>query len=69
MSVCLGAAFKAIAEQFALARLPLVNGFVMAVGGFGGVAVGSPLAWTLGFMGWRAVCAALAVSSRWRWPR
>ncbi|GAB7535048.1 MFS transporter [Burkholderia sp. 3C] len=61
VSVCLGAAFKAIAEQFALARLPLVNGFVMAVGGFGGVAVGSPLAWTLGFMGWRAMCAALAV--------
>ncbi|MEX3628658.1 MAG: MFS transporter [Burkholderia sp.] len=61
VSVCLGAAFKAIAEHFPIALLPLVNGFVMAVGGFGGVAVGSPLAWTLGFVGWRAVCAGLVV--------
>ncbi|WP_186026117.1 MFS transporter [Burkholderia gladioli] len=61
VSVCLGAAFKAIAEHFPIARLPMVNGFVMAVGGFGGVAVGSPLAWTLGFVGWRAVCAGLVL--------
>ncbi len=61
VSVCLGAAFKALAEQFPIARLPLVNGFVMAIGGLGGVAVGTPLAWTLGFVGWRTVCAGLAV--------
>ncbi len=31
----------------------------MGVGGLGGVAVGSPLDWLLGFAGWRAVCAGL----------
>src|SRR5260370_1282605 len=56
VSVCLGAAFKALAQHFPVARLPLMNGFVMAVGGLGGVAVGSPLSWVLGFAGWRAVC-------------
>ncbi|MBI0325636.1 MFS transporter [Burkholderia plantarii] len=61
VSVCLGAAFKAIAEFFPVARLPLVNGCVMAVGGMGGVAVGSPLAWTLGMVSWRMVCAGLCV--------
>ncbi|WP_041196242.1 MFS transporter [Burkholderia pseudomallei] len=59
VSVCLGGAFKALAQHFPVARLPLLNGFVMAVGGLGGVAVGSPLDWLLGFAGWRAVCAGL----------
>src|SRR3546814_2574234 len=35
--VCLGAAFQALAQNFPLARLPMVNGLVMAVGGVGGV--------------------------------
>lgn len=61
VSVCLGAAFKALAQHFPVARLPLMNGFVMAVGGLGGVAVGSPLTWLLGFAGWRAVCVGLGV--------
>ncbi|KVV56333.1 hypothetical protein WK92_29795 [Burkholderia ubonensis] len=61
VSVCLGAAFKALAEHFPIGRLPLVNGLVMAVGGFGGVVVGSPLTWLLGWTSWRAVCAGLAV--------
>jgi predicted MFS family arabinose efflux permease len=61
VSVCLGAAFKALAQHFPVARLPLMNGFVMAVGGLGGVAVGSPLSWVLGFAGWRAVCVGLGV--------
>lgn len=61
VSVCLGAAFKALAEHFPIGRLPLVNGLVMAVGGFGGVVVGSPLTWLLGWASWRAVCAGLAV--------
>ncbi|WP_323120936.1 MFS transporter [Burkholderia alba] len=61
VSVCLGAAFKALAQHFPVARLPLMNGLVMAVGGLGGVAVGSPLTWLLGFAGWRAVCVGLGV--------
>ncbi|MBR8333027.1 MFS transporter [Burkholderia ambifaria] len=61
VSVCLGAAFKALAQHFPVARLPLLNGLVMAVGGLGGVAVGSPLTWLLGFASWRAICGGLAV--------
>ncbi|MGU7779655.1 MFS transporter [Burkholderia sp. PU8-34] len=61
VSVCLGAAFKALAEHFPIGRLPLVNGLVMAVGGLGGVVVGSPLNWLLGWTSWRAVCGGLAV--------
>ena len=44
VSVCLSAAFKASAQHFPVARLPLVNGSTMAMGGLGGVVVGSPLA-------------------------
>ncbi|KXU88509.1 hypothetical protein CI15_11385 [Paraburkholderia monticola] len=61
VSVCLGAAFKALAQHFPVARLPLMNGLVMAIGGFGGVMVGSPLTWVLGFSSWRAVCVGLGV--------
>jgi len=61
VSVCLGAAFKALAQHFEPARLPLVNGLVMAVGGLGGVVVGSPLTWVLAFASWRAVCGGLGV--------
>ncbi|MEW9580913.1 nitrate/nitrite transporter [Paraburkholderia sp. DGU8] len=61
VSVCLGAAFKALAQHFASARLPLMNGLVMAIGGLGGVMVGSPLTWLLGFAGWRAVCVGLGL--------
>ncbi|WP_153100852.1 MFS transporter [Paraburkholderia hayleyella] len=61
VSVCLGAAFKALAQYFPVGRLPLMNGLVMAVGGLGGVVVGSPLTWMLGFTGWRTICMALGV--------
>ncbi|KAB0673364.1 MFS transporter [Burkholderia territorii] len=61
VSVCLGAAFKALAQHFPVGRLPLVNGLVMAVGGLGGVAVGSPLTWLLGVTSWRIICGGLAV--------
>ncbi|KVN45795.1 hypothetical protein WT12_17815 [Burkholderia territorii] len=61
VSVCLGAAFKALAQHFPVGRLPLVNGLVMAVGGLGGVAVGSPLTWLLGMTSWRVICGGLAV--------
>src|SRR5690606_29665496 len=45
---------------FPLSRLPLVNGFVMAVGGMGGVVVGTPLTWLLTLVDWRTVSVALA---------
>jgi predicted MFS family arabinose efflux permease len=61
VSVCLGAAFKALAQHFPVARLPLMNGLVMAIGGFGGVMVGSPLTWVLGYSSWRSVCVGLGV--------
>src|SRR3546814_12019312 len=58
--VCLGAAFQALAQNFPLARLPLVIGLVMAVGGVGGGLVGSPLAWLLGRGSGPAVSIGLA---------
>ncbi|WGS48878.1 MFS transporter [Paraburkholderia sp. D15] len=61
VSVCLGGAFKALAQHFATARLPLMNGLVMAVGGLGGVMVGTPLTWVLGFATWRTVCIGLGL--------
>ncbi len=61
VSVCLGAAFKALAQYFPAPRLPLVNGLTMAVGGLGGVVVGSPLTWVLTFTNWRVVCVALGI--------
>ncbi len=60
VSVCLGGAFKALAQWFPVHRLPLLNGLVMAVGGFGGVVVGSPLNCLLRFTDWRAICFGLA---------
>jgi predicted MFS family arabinose efflux permease len=60
VSACLGGAFKAIAQTFPIERLPMINGIVMAVGGLGGVAVGSPLAWLLTLVDWRMVCLMLA---------
>lgn len=61
VSVCLGGAFKATAQHFPVAQLTLVNGLIMAVGGLGGVAVGTPLSWLLSITPWRAVSVGLAV--------
>lgn len=61
VSACLGGAFKALAQHFPYERLPMLNGVVMAVGGLGGVAVGTPLAWVLTLASWRQVCVGLAV--------
>jgi predicted MFS family arabinose efflux permease len=63
VAACLGGAFKALAQVFALQRLPMMNGIVMAVGGLGGVAVGSPLSWLLSFTDWRSICGGLAALS------
>ena len=63
VSACLAGAFKALAQVFAIQRLPMINGVVMAVGGLGGVAVGLPLAWLLSLTDWRTICSGLAVLS------
>lgn len=60
VSVCLGGAFKAIAQWYPTHRLPLANGVVLAVGGLGGVAVGAPLSWLLDLFDWRSICLGLA---------
>jgi predicted MFS family arabinose efflux permease len=59
VSVCMSAAFKALAQILPVAQLPMVNGLVMAMGGLGGVVVGSPLAMLLGVTDWRNVCLGL----------
>src|SRR5690606_5482894 len=61
--VCLGAAFQALAQTFPLARLPMINGLVMAVGGLGGVLVGSPLSWALQSSTWRVISIGLAIGT------
>jgi MFS family permease len=61
VSVCMSAAFKALAQILPVAQLPFVNGLVIAVGGLGGVMVGSPLASLLAVASWRSICAGLGV--------
>ena len=61
VSVCLGGAFKATAQYFPVTQLTLINGLVMAVGGLGGVAVGTPLTWLLSVTTWRSVCMGMTV--------
>ncbi len=63
VSACLGGAFKALAQVFEIRRLPMVNGVVMAIGGLGGVAMGSPLSWLLTWTDWRSICLSLALLS------
>ena len=60
VSSCLGGAFKALAQYFPARQLPLLNGLTMAIGGLGGVAVGSPLVWLLTQADWRRICYGLA---------
>jgi predicted MFS family arabinose efflux permease len=61
VSACLGGAFKATAQHFAVGQLTFVNGIVMAAGGMGGIAVGAPLSWLLSVTGWRSVGTGIAV--------
>jgi predicted MFS family arabinose efflux permease len=61
VSVCMSAAFKALAQILPAAQLPFVNGLVIAVGGLGGVVVGSPLALLLSVTSWRSICVGLGI--------
>jgi predicted MFS family arabinose efflux permease len=61
VSVAFGGACKAIAQYFPAKHLPLLYGLVLAIGGLGGVLVGTPLTWLLTLYGWRAICGGIAL--------
>ena len=60
VSACLMAAFKAVVQWFPPERLPLVNGLLLAAGGFGVLTAASPIEFALGFTDWRGVFWVLA---------
>lgn len=61
VSACLMASFKAFVMWFPSERLPLVNGCIMAIGGFGALLVTAPLETLLGFVEWRTVFVMLGI--------
>ena len=63
VSACLMASFKAFALWFPVARLPALNGWVLAAGGLGALATTAPLDVVLKLIDWRGVFAGLAVLS------
>lgn len=60
VAVSLAAALQALAQQFANHRLPAVNGTLIAIGGLGGVLVGTPLTALLEHMSWRSASYGMA---------
>ena len=61
VSACLMASFKAFVQWFPMERLPMVNGFLLAAGGFGALTAATPVEFALQFTDWRGVFWALAV--------
>ncbi|MDS4028245.1 MAG: MFS transporter [Candidatus Contendobacter sp.] len=61
VSACLMASFKAFVLWFPAARLPAINGWVLAAGGLGALVATAPVEAALGLMGWRGVFAGLAL--------
>lgn len=62
VAACLMASFKAFVLWAPPARLPFLNGFLMAVGSTGALAATTPTEWMLGLVGWRELFLLLAVS-------
>ena len=60
VSACLMASFKAFVQWFPMERLPMVNGFLLAAGGFGALTAATPVEFALQFTDWRGVFWALA---------
>ena len=60
VSACLMAAFKAFTQWFEPARLPLINGFIMAAGGFGALVATAPVQAALRITDWRGIFFVLA---------
>jgi MFS family permease len=63
VSACLMSSIKAFTQWFPLARLPTLNGWLMAAGGVGAMAASAPLEAALHWTDWRGVFAALAALS------
>jgi len=67
VSACLMASFKAFVMWFPSERLPLVNGCIMAVGGFGALLVTAPMEALLGLVDWRSIfiilCAVAGIAA------
>jgi len=61
VSACLMASFHAFILWAPSARIPLLNGAVMAVGALGALSATAPVEWALSFVTWRELFAALAV--------
>lgn len=62
VAACLMASFKAFVLWAPPARLPFLNGFVMAIGSTGALAATTPTEWLLGIVSWRELFVLLAVS-------
>lgn len=62
VAACLMAAFKAFVVWAPAARLPFLNGLVMAVGSTGALAATTPTEWLLGLVSWRELFVLFAVS-------
>ncbi len=60
---CLMASFHAFAIWSPQARLPFLNGAVMAVGALGSVAATIPVAWTVETIGWRQLFFLLSATT------
>lgn len=60
VSACLMAAFKSFVQWFPMERLPLINGFLLAAGGFGVLTASTPVEFALQFTDWRGVFWVLA---------
>jgi len=60
VSACLMAAFKAFTQWFQAHQLPMVNGIIMAAGGFGALIATSPVQSMLVVTDWRGIFLILA---------
>lgn len=60
VSACLMASFKAFVVWFPAARLPVVNGWVLAAGGMGALAATAPIEAALKITDWRGLFILLA---------
>lgn len=60
VAVCLGASLQALAQVSSPRHLPFLYGAMVAVGGLGGVVVGTPLTALLKWLPWREVSFAMA---------
>lgn len=63
VSACLMASFKACVLWFPPARLPAVNGWIMAAGGLGALTATAPVAAVLQLTDWRGLFVVLALAT------